>query len=298
MQVINAAVLNALRTGFRAEFQGALGQAPSQRDRVATTVPSTNKSNTYGWLGKMPNMRKWVGPRVVHGLAEHSYTIVNEDYEVTVGVDRNDILDDNLGIYTPMFQELGDGVAAKPDMMVFEALKNGFTTTCYDGQNFFDTDHPVLDENGDEISFANTDGGSGTPWFLIASSRRIKPIIFQERQKPEFVAHDNPNDESVWQKKQFQYGADARWNVGYGLPQTAWGSKQELNKANYKKAREAVMGMKGDHGRSLGLKPDLLVVPTSLEGQALELLNAERDAAGATNVYRNTAELLVVPWLD
>ena len=85
--------------------------------------------------------------------------------------------------------------------------------------------------------------------------------------------------------------------MGYGLWQMAWGSKQTLDKAHYKAAREALMGMKGDHGRPLGLTPNLLVVPPTLEGQALELLNAERDAAGATNVYRNTAELLVVPWL-
>ena len=295
--IINTATLNALRTGFRREFMGALEQAPTQRDRVATTVPSTTRSNTYGWLGKLPNMREWMGDRVVHGLAEHNYTIVNKDYELTVGVDRNDILDDNLGVYAPIMQEFGDSVAAKPDMLVFEALKAGFVNTCYDGQNFFDTDHPVLDEDGKEVSVANTDGGSGTPWFLIASGRRIRPIIFQERQRPEFVAMDNATDPAVFSKKEFQYGTDACWNVGYGLWQMAWGSKQTLDKAHYKTAREALMGMKGDYGRPLGLTPNLLVVPPTLEGQALELLNAERDAAGATNVYRNTAELLVVPWL-
>ena len=37
--------------------------------------------------------------------------------------------------------------------------------------------------------------------------------------------------------------------------------------------------MKGDHGRPLGLgRKLLLVVPTGLEGAALEILNAERDA--------------------
>jgi phage major head subunit gpT-like protein len=43
--------------------------------------------------------------------------------------------------------------------------------------------------------------------------------------------------------------------------------------------------------------PRLLIVPPALEAAGLEILNAERDAAGATNVWRGTAELLVVPWL-
>ena len=41
----------------------------------------------------------------------------------------------------------------------------------------------------------------------------------------------------------------------------------------------------------------LLVVPPTLEKEALELINAERSAAGATNIYRGSAELLVSPWL-
>jgi len=43
--------------------------------------------------------------------------------------------------------------------------------------------------------------------------------------------------------------------------------------------------------------PNLLVVPPALEHAGLTILNAERDQYGATNVYKGTAELLVVPWL-
>ena len=90
---------------------------------------------------------------------------------------------------------------------------------------------------------------------------------------------------------------NARGNVGFGFWQFAWGSKQTLNATNYEAARAALMGMKGDHGRPLGINPRLLVVPPSLEGAAMEILNAERDASGATNVWKGTAELMVVPWL-
>jgi phage major head subunit gpT-like protein len=295
--IINSANLNAIRVGFNTSYKRGLTQAQTQYGRVATTVPSATKENKYGWLGKMPNMREWIGPRHIHGIAEHDYAIKNKPFELTIGVDRDDIKDDNLGVYDPLFVEMGESVAAHPDLLVWEALKNGFAAECYDGQYFFDTDHPVLDADGNEVSVANTDGGAGTAWFLLSTKRSLKPIIFQEREKPMFVAKDNPNDENVFRNKQFEYGTDGRWNVGYGFWQMAWGSKQTLDKAHYATARAAIMGMKGDHGRPLGLTPDLLVVPPSLEQQGLEMLKAERDAAGATNVYRATAELLVVPWL-
>lgn len=295
--IINSANLDALRVGFSTAFKQGLDQAPTQYGRIATTVPSTSKSNKYGWLGKMPNMREWVGPRHVHGLAEHSYTIENTAEELTIGVDRDDIEDDNIGVYAPLFTEMGMSTASRPDVLIFDLLKAGFTTNCYDGQFFFDTDHPVLDAKGDATTVANTDGGAGASWFLLSTKRALKPLIYQERRKGQFVAMDRPTDPNVFSKKEFEYGVDGRWAVGYGFWQMAWGSKQTLDQAHYKAAREGLLGMKGDYGRPLGIVPDLLVVPPTLEGEALELLNAERNAAGATNVYRNTAELLVVPWL-
>lgn len=295
--IINSANLDAIRVGFSTAFRRGLGQSTSMYSRVATTVPSSTKENKYGWLGKLPNMREWVGPRAVNSLAEHDYAIRNKSYEMTLGVDRDDIEDDNLGVYEPLFVEMGESVAAHPDQLVWGLLAAAFETECYDGQNFIDTDHPVLDADGQVQSVSNYGGGAATPWFLLSAKRALKPIIFQERKKPQFVAKDNPRDENVFMNKEFVYGVDSRCNVGFGFWQMAWGSETTLDKANYAAARQGLMGMKGDYGRPLGLMPDLLVVPPSLEGAAMDVLKAERDAAGATNVYRATAELLVVPWL-
>lgn len=295
--LINSGNLATLFTGFNASFQRGLGQAASQWDRVATRVPSSTKVEEYGWLGKLPSVREWIGDRIVHNAAAHDYTIKNKSHELTIGVDRDDIEDDQFGIYAPLFEEMGMSTAGHTDNLVFDLLKAGFAENAYDGQFFFDTDHPVIDENGNEISVANTDGGAGVPWFLLSTNRALKPLIFQDRKTFEFVAKDKPTDDNVFSKKEFQYGVDGRNNVGFGFWQMAWGSQQTLDKANYRIAREALMEMKGDHGRPLGITPTLLVVPPALEFNGLEILNSERDAAGATNVYRGTAELINVPWL-
>ena len=295
--IINSANLDAIRVGFSTAFQGVLSQAPSDYRRIATVVRSTTASNKYGWLGNMPGMREWLGDRVVHGLSEHDYTLTNKPFELTVGVNRDDIEDDNLGVYTPMVEFMASSVGSKPDEMTFAALKDGFTATCFDGQNFFDTDHPVILADGSTGTASNTGGGSGTPWFLLCTNRPLKPLIHQERRAPQFVALDKIDDPNVFMKKQFLYGTDARWATGYGLWQLAYGSRQTLDATSYAAARASIMARTGSHGRPLGLVPNLLVVPVALEGAAREILMNERTASGATNTWKGTAELMVSPWL-
>lgn len=58
-------------------------------------------------------------------------------------------------------------------------------------------------------------------WFLLATSQEVKPLIFQTRKPPEFVALDNPRDDYVFHNRKFLYGVDARFNAGYGLWQMA-----------------------------------------------------------------------------
>lgn len=295
--LINKGNLATLGVGYKGNYQEGLAQAPVQHEMVSTLVPSTNGREEYGWLGKVPNVREWFGDRVVQNISQHDYTIKNRDFELTIGVDRNDIEDDNIGIYGPLFREMGLSTGAHKCRLVFDLLKAGFTTKCYDGQFFFDTDHPVLDANGETVSVSNSGGGAGSPWFLIDTSRALKPILLQVRKDFQFVSKDEPTDDNVFSRKEFLYGADARMNVGFGFWQFAYGSKDTLGAANYAAARAAMQNFKGDYGRPLGIMPNLLVVAPSNESAARKLLNSEYAAGGETNEWKGTAELMVAPWL-
>lgn len=295
--IINRGTLSALFTGFNTQFQQAFETAPSDYARVAMDVPSNTRQETYGWLGKTTQFREWLGDRIIQNLESHDYTIKNKDYENTIAVDRNDIMDDTLGIYGPMFAQLGQDARVHPDQLVFALIKAGFTTLCFDGQFFFDTDHPVATG-----IVSNFGGGAGTAWYLFDTMRMIKPIIFQKRQDYKFIMLDTDQDEAVFMRKQFRYGIDARVNVGYGLWQLAYASKQTLDATNYQAARAAMMGFINDNGQPMNMRPNLLVVPPSLEGAARQLLNADMIAnsagtAGITNVYKGSADLLVTPWV-
>lgn len=290
--LINQGNLQSLYKSLKVLFQDAFAAVPPTWSRVAMEVPSTTRVEDYAWLGAFPKMREWLGDRVVKNLSLHRYSIRNRDWESTIEVDRNDIEDDTIGIYRPIVQELGRAAAVHPDELVWGLLPTGATGLCYDGKAFFATDHPVA---GAGVS--NAGGGSGTPWYLFDVSRAVKPLVFQSRRAPQFVSKDRPDDDNVFRSRKFLYGTDRRDNAGFGLWQLAYMSKQTFNAANYAAARAAMMAYKDDEGKPLGVIPGLCVVPPSLEGAGRDVLLAERDAAGKTNVWRNTADLLVMPWL-
>ncbi len=293
MRAINSSSLSAATTAFNTLFNNAFSGVTPQWDQIAMLVPSTTKIEAYAWLAKLPRFREWVGDRVMQNLGTYDFTLKNKSYENTIGVDRDDIADDLIGVYSPMFQMLGYEAAMHPDQLVFSLLAAAASTPCYDGQNFFDTDHPVAG-----ASVANYDATGGGPlWALLDTSKPVKPLVFQKRQDYKFIAMDNPEDERVFMNKEFRYGVDARVNVGCGLWQLAYGSLNTLNAANYTAARAAMLAMKDDAGLPLGVKPDTLVVGPSLEMTARTLVMAPFEAGGATNILQGTAKVVVSPFL-
>ncbi|MEO8135542.1 MAG: Mu-like prophage major head subunit gpT family protein [Betaproteobacteria bacterium] len=297
--IINNGNLTSLFVAFKAAFQGVLDTAQSQLDLIATRVPSTTGSEEYGWLGQLPMMREWIGDRVVNGIISSGYTIKNKPFELTIGVPRPAIEDDQYGVYTPMFAEMGRSTKTHPDTLGFALLKAGPTTVCYDGQYFFDTDHPVLDANGVAQSQVNWDNnsGSGTAWYLLDTSRALKPIIFQDRKKPQFVAKTALTDDNVFFANEYVYGVDARYNVGYGFWQLAYGSRKTLDETNLVAAWTAMTERTGDNGKALGIRPDLLLVPPSLYMAALKLVSSSTMANGAENIMKGLVKVEMSPWL-
>ncbi len=290
--IINQATLVGLYKTFSTIFNQALATAESMIDLVAMRSPSGGRSTGYPWLGNFPMMREWIGDRVIKDLSAFHYEIFNKPFEATVEVDRDDIDDDQVGVYTPMFQGLAQAAKVHPDILGFALLAAGFSTLCYDGQYFFDSDHPVKG-----ASVSNTGGGGGNPWFLMDLSRPIKPLILQIRKQPQFVAMDKPDDEQAFMRKKFRYGVDDRKNVGVGLWQLAYGSKDTLTEAHYITGRSAMMAFTNDEGVPLGIKPTHLIVGGTNESAGKEIVEKQNKTGGESNVWFNTVKLVVVPWL-
>lgn len=296
--ILNKANLQSIFENIKTTFHKAFDAAPNQWMKIAMLVPSTGSENDYKWLSNFPKMREWIGDKAVQALEAFEYTIKNKDYEATIEVDRNDIEDDNLGIYKPQVEMAGYSAKQFPDELIFPLASAGFTSLCFDGQNFYDTDHPVAggvvvnkitavlsvatqaaaaasyglarssmmkfkDDEGRPLNItpnvllvgpalmdvANAlmtndrleDGkpnpykgtatvvvdariATDTEWHLLDMTKPIKPFIYQERKKPVFVQQTDPESDTVFMRKKFRYGAEARANAGYGFWQLAFGS--------------------------------------------------------------------------
>jgi phage major head subunit gpT-like protein len=296
--IINQEALARLYTGFTAVFNAAFQDTQTWHDRVAMTVPANTRIMDYKFLLDFPMVREWIGDRQISSLEPKAYQVESKDWEATIEVDRNDIEDDQMGLYNPIISALAQEARTHPEKLIADLLGGGFTTTCYDGHNFFATDHPVGAE-----AVANFAGGSGVAWYLLDTTRAVKPFIFQLRREVQLVRMDRQDDEHAFMRKKLRYGVDYRGAAAFGLWQLAYASKETLNSTNYAAARAAMMSVKNAEGRPLGLKPNLLMVPPSIEAEAREILQAQfiigdpASGGAKTNVWQGTADLLVVPEL-
>ncbi|MGO4872751.1 MAG: Mu-like prophage major head subunit gpT family protein [Roseiarcus sp.] len=310
---ITPALLEAMFEGFNTKFSLAFAGVTPEWKRVAMEVPSSASAENYGWMSQVPRIREWIGDRVVNAIKAYGYRIANRTFETTIGVPRESIEDDTYGVFAPLFSEMGRSVGLFPDELVFPLLDAGFSSPCYDGQNFFDPEHPVLDANGNPQPVSNVQTGAGPAWFLMDTSRFVQPLVYQPRRPFELIAKtDARASDHVFMQKEYLYGADGRCNAGYGFWQFAFGSQAPLNRANFRAARAAMINLKGDYGRPLGVKPNVLAVGPSLEQTARDLIKSkflavdgapgEPALVGAVGVMDNTdqdiVEVFMSPWLS
>jgi len=298
---LTQAQIDALKTALVARFNKGLAAAPNNWPTVARKIASNSKSNTYEWLSLFPMFREWVsGNRLHKQLKESAYVVPNRRFESTIGIPRTDIEDDTFGQYGELSEALGYAAIEFQNRLVFEALVAGFKEKCYDGQPFFDEDHPVApneDGSGTAISVSNVQAGTGEPWALLCTKRAVAPIYLQEREAARFDAVTNGSDFTVFDTDRYSYGGYWRGAAPYGFWQLAFGSKAPLTEANFNAAYDAMFSCKGDGNRVLGIVPDLLVVGPSNRAAAEALIDAQFKANGASNTNYKKVELLASPFM-
>lgn len=303
MALITNALLSALRTQVRAEFQQAYDAmlAQSFYRTVAMIAPSSTASNTYDWLGDFPDLREWVGDRVIKDIRENAYQISNRLYEGTIGIQRTSIEDDTVGTLAARIRNMGQAAARHPEKMIASLIATGNSTLCYDGQFFFDNDHPLAanhDGTGAITVQTNVQAGAGVPWYLLDCGSEMKPFIFQERTAPEFDTLESPQIAStVFIKDQYLYGIRYRCNAGYGFWQKALRSQAALTGDNIDLAIAQMMNLKGDGGKPLGIMPTHLVVPPAHRAAANKAVKVMLGTGGESNANYNAVEVVVTPWL-
>jgi len=146
---------------FFARLQQYLGA--SWIDRVSVRFDSDQSSETYQWLGMVPQMREWLGGRHAKGFRDNGITIANKKFEATLEVPVDWLRRDKTGQLDIRIAELAQRAASHWTKLLSTLITNGTGSTsglCYDGQYFFDDDH--------------SEGNSGTQKNLLTATEVAK----------------------------------------------------------------------------------------------------------------------------
>jgi len=134
--ILNEGTIREAFQSFNTLFNKAFEEAPVNYQRVAMEVPSDTRDETYVWLGAVPSMREWIANREIKNLSAFGYSIQNKNFELTISVPRNELEDDRIGVYKPMFQDLAYNAKRHPDKLIFKLFPEAFTAKCFDGIPF------------------------------------------------------------------------------------------------------------------------------------------------------------------
>jgi phage major head subunit gpT-like protein len=172
-----------LTKGLKAVFMQAykLYSEKSLINRICTVVKSETDSEDYSWLGAVPKVREFLGPRQMKDLAAFNYNIRNKTWENTLGIKRTDLEDQKLGMVTLRVQQLAEEAARYPEELAMSFLTGALGSAatpylCYDGQGFFDTDHTITSDIGGAVQSnrAGTALAIATLWAGISAMRMFK----------------------------------------------------------------------------------------------------------------------------
>jgi len=158
MSLDTAAAVGKLRS-LTVAFDNGLEAARPIYPELCTVVPSDGADEEYGFVDGIPAVREWLGDRSFHTLRGAKFTLANKTWENSIRVEKEHIEDDRMGLYPPILSELGKEAAHHPDSLLFTIWDAGESSTCFDGQYFFDTDHSWGDSGtqSNDLTYDATD---------------------------------------------------------------------------------------------------------------------------------------------
>lgn len=291
--VASAATIGAMVKNFNVLFNEALAANAPAWPAYAMKVNSFGATMDYMWLADTPAMREWLGGKFIKDVRGFQFSLANKDFEVTVAVRRNDIEDDQLGRYGILIPQLADEGTIMQDNLLSTLRIAGHTTLCYDGLDFYATNH-LLGKSGTQSNYLTGTGNTydkvmadfisvraafrrfltdqGKPfirqsgklqimcqipaemegvfelvrnakfilttdntlnaafdyqvnpfltdtndWYADFVGARVRPFVLQMRKEPHLVLQEDPQSDTVFNRAEYQFSNEARFNAGFGL---------------------------------------------------------------------------------
>ena len=136
MANINDATLQALEKVLAAKWTEAFDAAPQmQLDALATKYTSTTASNHYAFMEALGGWSQWNGARQFKDVASQQFEVKNKDYEMSIKMPKNQIEDDQIGMYVDIVPAMVRGWFKKQQSLIMDVLTTN--PLAYDGTALF-----------------------------------------------------------------------------------------------------------------------------------------------------------------
>ena len=278
--------LETVFTGLKATFTEAVQSTEDERiRRLMEAVPSTSRSEDYPTSTLLGDLEEVLDEVTITGIGAFVQSVPNRTFARIVEVKRNDIADDNIGVYRPGVRQLGRRAALYPLRLAVETLLSGLTDEWVDGAAVFSSDHEwvgglgwsnrsdvaLTSDNFEAALYAlesrvGPDGGplglrpdvlvcgpasraaaegilevqyeegggsnrhykrcdllvlnrfgASQAWFVMDTDP-VRPMVLQDREGPEFMAKDRPDDDDAFYRERYAYKGRRRCAVAVLAP--------------------------------------------------------------------------------
>lgn len=157
MEITTLAQIINFRTKFETIFNTAFKTADSNIDKWAFVFNSGRVEQVvHRWMQGLQLPREFIGDRFIQNLNTNGFSVLNKEWEDTLGIPRRDIERDQFGIYEPMMSEMAATAKIHRDSLGANKLSTALATPAsalaYDGQNFFGTHDTTT---GRAVAFTN-----------------------------------------------------------------------------------------------------------------------------------------------
>jgi phage major head subunit gpT-like protein len=143
MALVVPADIAALNVTVETKYRQAYVGTQPFWQQLASLVPCSTTVARLPWMGQLRQLTQWIGARTINDLDAHVQNITPLPFEDTVAVDRHDYDDQQLGIYTPVIEDMGRAAAKWPDQRLVVSMQAGLAQLCFDGLSFFNVGHTL-----------------------------------------------------------------------------------------------------------------------------------------------------------
>lgn len=176
---------NITAQGVNAAFIEAMKGVPQWWTNYCTMVPASAEVERLTWPGMLPQPREMISGRNFAGIRDFTYNVTNLEYELTFGIDRKSVEDDQTGGINMRIQEAAEVWAQFKNKQAADMFTNGATAgnVAFDGTVFFADTRVIGDsaniDNNQAENITSTNVLAPTPDEILTAVNTARTVMWQ-----------------------------------------------------------------------------------------------------------------------